>query len=266
MPGLTLKPSEMVEGGVVPVDQTLLVTESRFCYFDYAKKDGTIAARTVALRIKSKNEETGTEYVQHYSAGSREAFAPSEDGEHPAEEGKYLIALGDRQSLSKNSNMAFFLQNLVNAGFPESKIGNDASVFDGMVMHVIGMPEPKRSGLPRDPNARERVLSIPDQVIKLPWEKGKPAAAAKATTTAKPAAKAPTAAIVQKTVAFIVKKVNENDGAAGRADIAAAVYVDLAKDPDRDAVAAAIYAPAVTNALSATGLTLDGDEIKVAEG
>jgi hypothetical protein len=173
MTGVSIRPSGFVEGGAVPVDRNLLWKECRFAKFDYTTKAGEVVASTCAARITYQDDD-GTEYIQHYSAADLARFEPSADG-------KTLVAVGNAQALSKSSNFYVLMNQLINAGFPENKLDADISTLDGLYTHNIGIPEPKRSGLVRKPAAegtteREKVLSVPDQILKLPWEnKGKAA-------------------------------------------------------------------------------------------
>jgi len=179
MGGVSIRPSDFVEGGVVPVDRNLIWEECRFELFEYKKKDGTVVATTTAARISYKDDE-GRDYVQQYSASDPERFLPSDDG-------KTLVPQGDATTLNLSCNFYLLLNSLVSAGFPEDKLTDDISVLDGLYTHNIGVPEPKRAGLARvaAEGARERILSVPDQILKLPWEGKK---------GAKPAAKAKSAA------------------------------------------------------------------------
>ena len=59
--GVSIRPSEFVEGGAVPVDRNLIWKECRFANFDYTKKDGTVVASTVSAKIVYLDDE-GTEY------------------------------------------------------------------------------------------------------------------------------------------------------------------------------------------------------------
>ncbi len=246
--GVSLKPSDAVEGGAVPVDMNLTWKEARFNIFDYLRKDGTSAAQTVALRVKYVNDD-GTEYEQQYSVGSPDRFTISEDGK---------ILGPDDAKMARSCNCQVLLNAVVNAGFPENKLGSDASVLDGLYAFHIGLPEPKRSGLaPRvlaeGQVAREKVLSVPSQVLRLPWEKktGK--------VGAKPATKEEDGgddAIVAKAVEFV--KNHATDGKAIRKSLGVAVFKELAKDPDKDAVAGLMFkgTPEFLAALAAEGVTL----------
>ncbi len=263
---VSIRPSDFVEGGAVPVDKNLTWKECRFNLFDYKRKTGEVVATTVAARINYVDED-GNEYEQQYSAADPARFTPSEDG-------KTLVPLGTAAALSKSSNFFVLMTNLINAGFPENKLTGDVSVLDGLQTHNIGIPEPKRSGLKREAPAegeqvRERVLSVPDLIIKLPWEK-------KASGAVKPAAKPATkTAVVTEEEAsddvndialgLVAKAIEAGEGKTTRQKVATLVFKDLAKDPNKDAVARLIFAPAFQATLLGNGYALDGENITKAE-
>jgi len=257
MTPISIRPSEFAEGGAVPVDLNLLWKECRFAKFDYTKKDGTVVATTTAARITLKDDD-GTEYVQHYSAADPERFVPSADG-------KTLVAVGSAQALSKSSNFYVLLNALVNAGFPENKLDADISVLDGLYAHHIGIPEPKRSGLVREAPAdgttvREKVLSVPDRILKLPWEnKGK--AGAKAAPAKKAAAEPEATDATDDAMALVAELSTKADGAPVKRQQVATAAIRAKKQ----AVAAFVFKPEFKAALEANGYALDGEEITLAE-
>jgi len=247
---VSIRPSEMVEGGAVPVEQNLTWKECRFNLFDYKKKDGTIVATTVAARIIYVTDE-GTEMEQQYSVGDKERFAPSEDG-------KTLIALTPATALSKSSNFFLLMSALINAGFPEAKLTGDISILDGLYTYNIGLAEPKRAGLrPAEAveGARERVISVPSQIHKLPWEKkGKGAGAG-------PAAAAGTD-VTAEALKFVGEVLDEAEGdSVTRQELAVAAFKKLAKDPNKDAIASLIFQPEFQGALLGNGYAVDGESI-----
>ncbi|KKN62598.1 hypothetical protein LCGC14_0510090 [marine sediment metagenome] len=254
-PGISLKPSSFVEGGIVPVDRNVTWKEARFNLFDYVKKSGEKVASTVALRVTFV-EDDGTESEQQYSVGDPERFQPSEDG-------KELVAVGDAVALSKSSNYYLLMNALVNAGFPENRLGEDTSVLDGLYTYNIGLPEPKRSGLARPAVAdgetvRERVLSVPSQILKLPWDKkggAKTSAKAKASET-----EATDDEVIARALKFVADALGEDESII-RKDLAVKVFKDLAKDPMKDAVAGLIFKDEFQVQLLAAGYTLDGETI-----
>ena len=255
-PGISLKPSSFVEGGIVPVDRNVTWKDVRFNLFDYKKKSGAVVATTVALRV-TYVEDDGAETEQQYSVGDPDRFQPSEDG-------KELVAVGDAVALSKSSNYYLLMNALVNAGFPENRLGEDTSVLDGLYTYNIGLPEPKRSGLARPAVAdgevvRERVLSVPSQILKLPWEKGK--GSTKAAGKGKPSeTEATDDEVTARALKFVADALGEDDSIA-RKDLAVKVFKDLAKDPMKDAVAGLIFKDEFQVQLLAAGYTLDGETI-----
>jgi len=242
----------------VPVDRNLLWEKCRFTLFNYTKKDGTVVATTTAAEIAYKDDD-GQEFVQNYSVGDPERFLPSEDG-------KTLVQVGASEALSKSSNFYLLINSLINAGFPENKLSDDISTLDGLYTYNIGLPEPKRAGLQRavaeGEVQREKVISVPSQVLRLPWEKGK----------GKPAAKAPAAATEEegndedataKTLDFVANHLDE-EGNTTRQKLAVAVFKELAKDPDKDAIAGLIFKPEFAATLLANGYTVSGEAISKA--
>ena len=250
--GVSIRPSQFVEGGAVPVDRNLLWKECRFANFDYTKKDGTVVASTISAKITYQDDE-GTEYTQHYSAGDPARFQPSADG-------KTLEALTSSENLSKSSNYYILMNALINAGFPENKLGEDISVLDGLYTHNIGIPEPKRSGLVRDvpaEGARERVISVPDSVIKLPWEnKGKATAA-----PAKKAADAPTEEEAGDASADALAMVTELLAGADDGKVTRQQVASKAIKSKNQPVAKLVFSPAFAAVLTENGYALDGEDI-----
>src|SRR3990167_6088446 len=136
-----LKPSEFVEGGGVVSDVDVGLKEVAFVLWDY---NGRAPVRNPAIMAKMVEDE-GTEHVQYWSAGQSKDWMPSEDG-------KKLVAVGSGSGLNSGSNAGILLTSIVNAGFPEDKIGDDITVFQGMRCHVIRVPAPKR-GIVKEPRA-----------------------------------------------------------------------------------------------------------------
>jgi len=245
MTPISLRPSTFVEGGAVPVDMNLLWKECRFNVFDYTKKDGTVVASTCAARITFVADD-GTEFEQQYSVGDLERFQPSDDG-------KTLVAVGSAEALSKSSNFYLLLNALINAGYPENKLDDDISTLDGLYAHHIGTPEPKRAGLKRtttEEAVRERVISVPDQILRLPGEgKGKVKKADKSE-----GAGDEEAAIVDAIV--IAKGLLKDADTTTRQKVAAAAL--RAKNK---AAAGVVFEAEFEAALMASGLALDGEDI-----
>ncbi len=259
---ISIRPSDMVEGGA-PVDRNMMVKSASFVVFAYTKKDGSPAlkpdgtpAKTVAAAL-ALVEDDGNENLQHYSVGDPERYAPSPDG-------KTLVSpTGNDININKSCNFHILMNALVNAGFPENKLDDDLSALNGLYAYWIGIPEPKRAGLARtaEQEARTRVIPVPSKIEKLPWEKAKPGQKmpAAVTGTTKKAAGA-SADVLARTIEFVDKVVGES-GSATRQELAARIFTDLAKDKDRDAIAAAMFSPAIQASLLAAGFAIDGEII-----
>ncbi len=256
--GVAIRPSDFVEGGIVHVDKNLAWEKCRFVLVDYTKKDGTVVATTTAAEIAYKDDE-GQEFVQDYSVGDPERFLPSSDG-------KTLIASGEAPALSKSSNFSLLMNALINAGFPENRLpeSGDISVLDGLYTYNIGLPEPKRAGLARPVVAagettRERVISVPSQILRLPWEKGK----GKTKATQVPVTETGEdegGDVSEKALAFVAAHLDGN-GATTRQKLAVDVFKHLAKDPDKDAIAGLLFKPEFAAVLLADGYTVAGENI-----
>ena len=250
---ISIKPSEATEGSAVPVDRNLRVAEARFALFDYQGK----APPTTAAKVTLVDDDN-VESIQHYSVGDPSRFVPSQDG-------KTVIPVGTATTLAKSCNFMILMDNMVSAGFPENKLGADITAIEGLYAYWIGVPEPKRSGLSRTEEqakkAESRVICVPSQIHNLPGEKK---GAAKVKPKAGAAVVAPVdtegKSVTDMAVEFIGKVVDET-GSATRQVIATRVFTDLAADPNRDAIAQAVFAPESMGALLGAGFTIDGENI-----
>ena len=257
----SLKPSTFVAGGVVPVDQNLLWTKCRWGNFDYTKKDGTVVATTFAALIKVKND-AGEEYDLTYSAGDPAKWSATEDGKKP------VNADNPDASFSSSSNFFLLMNNLVSAGFPENRLPDDGDIskLEGLYAYHIGLTEPKRQGLTgAEPRAdgRERVISVPSKVLKLPGDKATTKAAPK--TGSKATATESSADVNDKLGKFVAEQVTAAGGTITRQKVATALFKTYAKDPDKDAMAGLIFKPEFQVVLLANGLSLDGENITATE-
>ena len=158
-------------------------------YFDYTKKDGTIVSRTVAALVtmapEGEVDEEGNQrsYQQMYSIGDPKTHHPNPD--KASFEGP----------LVKGSNFNFFIEQLINAGFPKHLIApGDIRVLNGAVLVVEQRKPPARqiAGKTDDSANKPQVVAV-KVVHPAPGEewpvKGKPVTApAKAAAGGKKAA------------------------------------------------------------------------------
>src|SRR6185312_14348566 len=132
-------------GGAGLTERDYLLTDHTIAIWDYEGK----GAQTIALRIAAQPGKaqgknfvaSGEPQVQYYSIGDPTSFSPDATGHR-------IVAVGTRSTLGKSSNFYIYLENLVNAGFPEDRYDNDVSAFNNMVVHITPIPAPKREGLP----------------------------------------------------------------------------------------------------------------------
>ena len=261
--GVSIRPSQFVEGGAVPVDRNLLWEKCRFAAYDYKNKAGEIVATGLALVINYKDDDGG-EYEQAYSAGDLKRFLPTKSGggvypAHMTEEAFNKLSEEEQSQyrLSKSSNYYILMNALVNAGCPENKLGDDVSVLDGLRTHNIGIPEPKRSGLVREhvEGARERVISVPDSIIQLPWEgKGK-AAPAKKVAAAAPAKEEDAGDAEADALAMVTGMLAEADKVTRQQVATKAIRAK------NQPVAKLVFSPKFAEVLLGAGFTLEGEDI-----
>lgn len=159
--GISLKPSDATQGGGLFDDVDVLVKEVRTALWDY---NGQIQVPVPALKVTFAREDG--EFQQHYSAGDAKNFVPSQDG-------KRFIPVGNSTGINESTNAMAFLMSFVNSGFPENKIGEDVSVFEGTICHVGNVPQKERKGLVQDPNKKKGTVLVVNKIHALPWETDK---------------------------------------------------------------------------------------------
>jgi hypothetical protein len=246
--GVSLRPSDAQQGGFLD-DADVTILGSRFTVWDYQGK----GEPTVALKVSMQADGDEQVHEQYYSAGRPDKFQPTEDG-------KTIEPLGGATGLNVSTNALAFLTSLVNAGFPEDRLGEDASVLEGAVVHVNQVAQPKRPGL-KDQKDGKTYLMV-TKIIRLPWEaaphkaapaaKGAPAtkkAAPVAVAIAAPATPAAAAApaaesngnMVEKARATVVGILAEKGGTIPKGKLPTEAFRALASDPDRNAVVSLVY-------------------------
>lgn len=194
---VSFKLNQFVQGGGVP-DGLYLISDHDVVAWDY---DHKIAKNVTAVRVqlqpvKIEGKQVvadGDMMIQHYSVGDIDKFVADETG-------KGFRPVGTGTQLSKSSNFYMYIENMVNAGFPEDQFDNDLSVFNGTIAQLTNIPQPERN-LPQSnlvagasqPNRGPRTIPVPKVILKLPWETAVRNVAA-AAPAARPAATVPAAA------------------------------------------------------------------------
>jgi len=178
----------MTEGGGLLNDVICTWKDVGFELWDY---NGNQPTKDPFLKVTLVDED-GEEVSQYWKAGDAKNWVPSTDG-------KTLVKTGSSTGVNRGTNMGALMQSIVDSGWPEEEMGSgdDVSIFEGMVAHMIRVPAPKRSGLaPRAPRAdgktfEDTILTV-DEIITRPGEKTAPAKKGRAAKAA-PAATAGTA-------------------------------------------------------------------------
>jgi hypothetical protein len=220
--GASLRPSDAVEGGGLLDNVDVTWTKCLFEMWDY---NGTQPA-SPAFKVEMEMED-GDKAGQYFSCGKAEDWSPSQNGSK-------LIPIGGAQKLNKASNFMILLDSLVKADFPEDKIGEEATVFEGLECHMVRVPAPKRPGLaPAKPRADgrtyERTNFVVDVIHKLPWDKGA-GSSGKGTESED---------LKSKTTAAILEILGSNPKGFQKQKLAGLVFTNLNASKDKDANAAA---------------------------
>jgi hypothetical protein len=233
---VSLKPSDQQQGGILD-DMDVDLKSLTFVEYDY---NGKADKPTLALLVVMGDSE-GTDHDQYFSAGDLSRFQPSPDG-------KYAVAVAGAKGLSTTSNAALFLKSIVDQGFPEDKITHTVEPFEGANVHVVRVPQPKRSGLVQAEGERERTVLVVSKINRLPWETaGKARPTGKAATSASagtrpPARQAAPAAqngnavendLIEEAQGIMLQLLEAKGGEVAKKGIAPGVFKLLAGNPAR---------------------------------
>lgn len=180
---ISLNPSTYTEGGFfVEGDYEISAEVVLYDFEGKAKTREGEATKVCCVKVTYDPVGGGDKNEQYYSVDDQSRFIPSGDGTEilPADE-------KNPKTIWVHCNFALWVQKLVEAGFPADKIGQDVSIFNGMVVHAEGVPQPKRqtqskvSEVPAEQGQKkDRTIVIVTDVIKLPGEKKAGKAPAKA--------------------------------------------------------------------------------------
>lgn len=237
------KPSDMSEGGGLLDDFDGTITEARTVMFDY--QGSGPSTPSILLKIKT---EDGEAIDQNWSVGKASDWQPSEDG-------KKLIPIGRATSLVASSNAGILMASIVNAGFPEDKIGDDISVLEGLKAHFIRVPAPERKGIVQTPRADgktfEKTILTVSRVLQLPWDAAKPVAAKVTPPKGKPAASSKPAAAAASTgdiqaeaVGILLAILSDNDGTVEKKALPGLVMKAAADNPNKSKLVQTIFSDA----------------------
>lgn len=171
------------------------IREAVYAPWDY---DGNIEHPVLAVRLTIDIEDEDDPLVQYWSAGDITAFAPSQDGKEPCEEGgvgPYAVKIGKRTTLSGSTNFASLMKSIMDAGAASGKFGREQITspslehLEGLDAHWNRVPQQKRSGMVGQGEGKPKDVLVVTEIYGYGEEEAEPAkkgAAAKA-APAKPA-------------------------------------------------------------------------------
>ena len=230
--GIGLKPSEFAEGGGLLDNITAKWKQCRFVMWDYNGNGPMSPALKVTMDVD------GDEAEQYWSAGRAEDWAPSKDG-------TTLVSVGTARGINKGSNLAILISSIIEAGFPEDKLDDNCTVFEGMVAHMVRVPAPKRTGIVKTPRADgktfEATILVVDKIEQLPGEKKGAKTTAKAGTATAPDGGGEEFDIEAFAKDTVMEILMANDGSMSKADMSKAVFQKLKTGPNRNAVVQLVY-------------------------
>lgn len=257
----SLRPETYTTGGLID-DIDVSFKKLRFVEWDYG---GKISSQALALCLEMEDAE-GEDHIQYFSAGDLKNWQPSEDG-------KRLVRSGAATTLNDSTNMSQLISSIINAGYPENKLDEDVSAFEGMYCHVLRKAQPKRTGLIKpsegeSENNREKTILLVTEIHKLPWEKKGKKSKASTKTKAKAAPAEDTADEDEDTgdldtkASGIVEEVllEVGGGPISKVDLAKALFKKLAKDKDRNKIVQLVH---TEEFLTAGSWAYDGSAISL---
>lgn len=132
---VNMNPDKAVQNSFVPNVGVLEITKARVVIDKYNLKDADkteIKSTVVAFTIKDASGDT-FEQPLNLSLGNPSTFWPSEDGTK-------IEADPNREGgISKGCNFYKWLTSAIDAGFPQDKVGDDVTVFEGLVYEAMAV-------------------------------------------------------------------------------------------------------------------------------
>ena len=122
-----------------------------------------------------------------------------------------------------------FIQSCVEAGFPKDQLSDDASIFDGMRVHLSRVKDKSykpKPGMP--PPKREPSVLLVTKIHSLPWD----APEAPATNGLTP---------IEQKAQTAIEQLTRQKGTIHRKDFFQALMVTLSGDPDLNAIIQTAY-------------------------
>lgn len=250
----SLNPDDASEGGGYLDNALATIIDAKVIVYTFPN---SIYGPSTCLAVEYDAPEAGQKTVQYYTAAKPENFVPTADN-------KGFARVGKSTQLSTDSNAMFFLGKLVAAGFPKNKLGNDVSVLIGTKALVGQVPKSeKATGQPAaagQPANKPKTVLVPLKVVKLPWETSEvPLQGGQNPTVAhtvpsviqQPAASTPLPSVAQggaqpaaqgnnaldeQAQGVTFQLILANGGSIQKAQLPQKAFMELAKDPNRNAL------------------------------
>lgn len=232
-PGVSLRPSDAVESSKFDdVDVTLKSVTTGF--FDY---NGKIAAPGApAIKVVFEGDYSGEkfEFIEHYTAGDAAKLVPSQDG-------KKFDPVGEASGIGKSTNAMQLITSIINAGFPEDRLTDEVTVFQGLKAHMnrVAQKSAKKA------DEKDRTVLVVSKILALPGEKvtgakapgrvlqgPKPAAQAAAGAAPATTDASDIEALVSTTVMEILAA--KGGGPVAQKDLNSELFKKLSTDPRRN--------------------------------
>lgn len=132
---VNMNPDKAVQNSFVPNVGVLEITKARVLVDKYNLKDADkteVKSTVVSFTIKDASGDT-FESPLNLSLGNPATFWPSEDGLR-------IEADANREGgISKGCNFYKWLTSAIDAGFPQDKVGDDVTVFEGLVYEAMAV-------------------------------------------------------------------------------------------------------------------------------
>lgn len=254
--GVSLRPGDAQEGGFLD-DADVTIKTMRAATWDYRGKAPKPCAAIEVTYLHDDKEK-----VEYYRVGDLEKLVPSGDK-------KSFLPTGTAGGIMARSKGFYLITSLINAGFPEDKVGADLSVFDGTQVHVNNTTLPDKIKDTVTGQEKENKALLVTKILSFPWDakaKGstkKAAGASKpaAATASAPAASAPAGGtdVSQKAIDTIGAVVSEAGGTIKRVQLNQQVFRKLAQDSDRNAIIRLVGDAAFLQGLDGTPVQVGED-------
>lgn len=231
--GASFRPSTYVTGSGLLDNVDVTWKRVRFEMFDY----GGRAQPTPCLKVDMELED-GTEHEQYFSAGSAADWVPSKD------ETK-LVSVGNAKGINESSNMAIMINSLIKAGFPEDRMDDDCTVFEGLNTHVVRVKAPERKGIVRTPRPDgkeyEQTNLVVDVINRLPWDKATKGTKSTGTSSTKDSGGSEEDEVKERATEVVMEVLGDEGKPIDKKALSAKVYGAMKGDPLRNKVAKIVY-------------------------